>query len=243
MSFENPYAAPQFPGDGPPPGALSGGPGQPWTPSEVMGIGWNIFKEHWVVLFFAPLIAGFIQQIPSQMAQVAVTAAQLHPESTEALLITAIATILGSVLQIFFTVGETRLYLQAARGETPQFGVVFSGMDRFLPVFGTSILVGLAVILGLLALIVPGIILSYGLYFAVYVCVDERRGPVESITRSWAITDGHKANLFVLMLLAIPVLLVGLLACCVGVVAAASVVSVATAIVYLRITGQPARAY
>jgi len=209
----------------------------------VLEIAWKIFKEHWVVLTFAPLAAGFIQQIPSQVAQVVVSGAQLNPEAPEVMVITSLATILGMVLQIFFSVGETRLYLQAARGETPEFGVVFSGMDRFLPVLGTSLVVGLAVILGLVALIIPGIILAYGLSFAVYLCVDEGCSPIEAAKRSWAITNGQKANLFLLSVLGFLVMLLGLLACCIGVVPAASVVSVATAIVYLRITGQSARAY
>lgn len=58
----------------------------------------------------------------------------------------------------------------------------------FVPVLGALLLAACAVMLGMLALIVPGIYLSVRLYVAVPAVVVEGAGSVEALRRSWALT-------------------------------------------------------
>ncbi|MBX3183641.1 MAG: hypothetical protein KIT72_05920 [Polyangiaceae bacterium] len=234
----NPYAAPQFPGDGP--SSVSGGFGDPtaWTPTGVLSQGFEIFKLNWVPLFFGPLIVALAGQIPSQGLQMLVAASGMHPESPEALGLTVLGAVIGHAVGTYFQVGQIRMFLQAARGNTPDFAVLFSGGDRFVPVLIASLIGGLGVALGLILLIVPGVILAIGWYFAPYLIVERNCTPMEALKRSWALCDGQKGKLFTLALLSVPLVLVGYLACCIGVFAAISVISIAYSLVYLHLTGE-----
>lgn len=68
------------------------------------------------------------------------------------------------------------------------------------PYLGVSIVVGLIVGLGFLALIVPGIILAIMYYGAPYAAILDRKGVGESMKYSVDITRGHKSEMFVLFL-------------------------------------------
>ncbi len=234
----NPYAAPQFPGDVPSfkPGGF--GAPTPWTPMGVLQEAFELFKRNWVPLFFGPLVVALAGQIPGQALQMLVVGAGMDPESPEAVGLTVLGGVLGQVVGTYFQVGQIRMFLQAARGETPEFAVLFTGGNRFIPVFIASLVGGIGVALGLVLLIVPGVILAIGWYFAPYLIVEQNLSPIESLKRSWALCDGQKMKLFTLVLISIPLVLVGYLACCIGVFASFSVVSIAYALIYLHLTGE-----
>lgn len=62
---------------------------------------------------------------------------------------------------------------------------------RFLAILGMGILSGVAILLGLILLVVPGIILLVRWFIAVPVLVGEEAGVIESLQRSWAETSGR----------------------------------------------------
>jgi low temperature requirement protein LtrA len=72
----------------------------------------------------------------------------------------------------------------------------------FLPLLGLALLSGLAIAFGSVLLVVPGVILFVMWAVAVPACVVERLGPIESMSRSAALTKGHRWAIFAVMLLA-----------------------------------------
>lgn len=76
-----------------------------------------------------------------------------------------------------------------------------SGFERMPAVIGVTILFGLACGFGALLLIVPGLMLLCAFYVAVPVCVIERLGVVESLSRSRALTKGSRWKIFGILLL------------------------------------------
>ncbi|MCH9647467.1 MAG: hypothetical protein K0U98_04460 [Deltaproteobacteria bacterium] len=73
--------------------------------------------------------------------------------------------------------------------------------QRLIPLLGTTLLAGLVTILGMLMCIIPGILLSFGLFVAIPVVMVERNlGIVDTLKRSWDLTDGYKVTLFVFLL-------------------------------------------
>lgn len=214
------------------------GPPAGWNASEVIGIAWEIFKKHWAVLFGGVFLVTIIASVPGYIAGAIQAAAQLEPGTTEYVLVQAVGTILDNLLTLFFTIGQIRLYLQAARGKDPEFGVLFSGMDRFPALFVMGLVAGILYVIGFFLLIFPAIILACGLYFAGWFLVDHNLGPIESLKKSWDVTNGHKANIFVFSLLSVLVVLAGCFACIIGAFAGQAVVGVATAIIFLRLTGE-----
>jgi hypothetical protein len=83
------------------------------------------------------------------------------------------------------------------------------GLARTIPVIGVGILVGLAMMLGFLLLVVPGIIIGCMLYVAIPACVIEKLGVTASMSRSVALTKGYRWQIFGLFLLVVVISAVG----------------------------------
>lgn len=236
----NPYGAPAA--QGPSPFAPPPPPGtpQPWEAGEVVGRAWEIVKVHWVPLVFAMMIGGVAASLPQQVSNV-YRGVQHHGEfdfeDPVLIVLTAGGALVSWVLQAFFQAGFTKMFASAARGGTPEFAHLFAGGPRFFAMLGGMLLHGLLVILGFALLVVPGVILALGLMLYPYYIVDRGLGPVEALKASWDATMGHKGKLFVLGLYSFGIALVGFLACCVGSLPAMAIISVAQAVVYVRLTG------
>lgn len=231
----NPYAAPDA--AGPHPDAPRQGEPQAWDVGDVYKTAWRLFGGCWAPLTGAFFVATLLGALPGQMPAVLVQAGVLEETSSGHTGAVLGFTALGFVVQWFFQAGFTRALLRVARTGQARFADVFSGGSVYLPFVAMHILLGIAVALGLLVLIVPGIILMLGTLFAGYYVVDQRMGPIEAIRASWAATEGHKSNLFVFLLASAGVGLLGALACCVGYLPAAAMSGIATAIIYLRLAG------
>ncbi len=76
-----------------------------------------------------------------------------------------------------------------------------NGLARIFPIIGMSILLGLGVAAGSVLLIIPGIILLVMWSVALPACVVEQLGPIESLSRSAALTKGHRWKLFGIILI------------------------------------------
>ena len=72
---------------------------------------------------------------------------------------------------------------------------------RFLPLLGLGLLSGLAIGFGVMLLVVPGLILLVMWSVVVPACVVEGLGPIESMSRSAALTKGYRWHIFGIMLL------------------------------------------
>ena len=69
------------------------------------------------------------------------------------------------------------------------------------PIFGVGLLSGLAVMIGMILLIIPGIFVLCRLLVSVPVLLIEGRGPRDSLSRSWDLTQGAAGRAFVIFLL------------------------------------------
>jgi hypothetical protein len=75
------------------------------------------------------------------------------------------------------------------------------GLRRILPVMGVALLTGLLTVLAFLLLVVPGIMVFCMLYVAVPVCVIEKIGVFDSLSRSAVLTKGYRWQIFGLLAL------------------------------------------
>ena len=118
--------------------------------------------------------------------------------------------------------------LRLVRGDdSVSFDDLFAGFSKFLRLFVTLLLYILAIIGGTLLLIVPGIILAIALWPAFLLVMEDDLAPVDAIKGAWALTRGHKMELFVLVLATFVVLIAGLLAFGVGILVAGPVTQLA----------------
>ena len=232
----NPYAAPSAAsGDV----SISAGYGQPmpWTPSEVLGAAWKRFNTSWLVMVGAYFVAVLASDFVSYGMQAVIYVGNLQKSALGSILY-GVSLLASFCISSFFVVGLLRLFLDSARNRPLRFGVLFGGGDRWLAMLGLQFLVSLAVGIGFVLLIVPGVILALGFSLAYCYVVDTNMGPVDAMRASWEATKGQRGQLFVLSLLLVAVALAGLAACCIGILAAIPLTSLAWVIAYTRISGR-----
>ena len=98
-----------------------------------------------------------------------------------------------------FSLSLVRVYLSLTAGGQPEVKDAFSGFDDFWAAFKVTFLVGLFTFLWSLLFVIPGIIKMYSYSMSMYILAENKgKGALECINESKAMTQGHKADLFVL---------------------------------------------
>ena len=145
--------------------------------------------------------------------------------------------------------GRTRfeLFSTELREELARLAVTLIGGLALLILAAFGVGFGaIALILGALVLLVPATIVGWKVQFFPFLIVDRGANAWQSLTVSWRMTDGHLFGLFVYWLLSIALvigaLLLGTLACLVGLIVtvptALAVLALAQAHIYLKLTGE-----
>jgi uncharacterized membrane protein len=212
---------------------------QPWTPSDALSFSWNLVKrkpEAVAILFVGGLCSSALIMPGAFINGILSASGDRNAEMIGALVYVGFV-VLNIPVQIFFTMGMTRYAVNTSRGDPSGFQDIFRS-GPFGSFFAASLLAGLGILGGTILCVVPGIILALGWTFWSQFVVDKGRFAADALGESWRLTKGHRANLFLFMLLMFAVNLLGLLCCCVGVFVTSAMTSLATAWIYLRLTGQ-----
>jgi len=207
------------PAGGPPPAPAAPAPALPGTPGpaglpgefrvwEFIERAWELVKPHWLPLAGIIFIWWAIGCVP-----------YLGP---------CVQFIIGGAI----AVGVWRAVLGMIDGRPPQVGMMFEGFDRFGDAFLAYLVQFILIALGFICLIVPGIILSIMWAFTFGVIAETPLGFWDAMRRSAVLTEGYRWRLFLLALACIPVLFLGLLAACVGVLVAFPVCLTAFGLAY-----------
>ncbi len=173
-----------------------------------IGQAWELVKPHWLPLGVMFVLIGVIGAIPYLGA--------------------CLSLILGGAIMV----GINRAILGMLAGRPPTVEMMFGGFDRFGQAFLAQVVMVILIMVGFVCLIVPGIILAIMWMFTSLTLAETDQDFWTAMKTSADLTRGHRWNLFGLMLASIPVVLLGLLVCCIGVVVSEAVVLTATALAY-----------
>lgn len=242
----NPYEAPQSDWSG----SLSSTgvalteilPGsEPMDPMLCLSRGYEIFRRQFGnillvgLVYFACLIG---LSIVFGIAEVAL--AMLASPGNEGLAepsnamraVSIFSYVVQQVVSIFLQLGMARVGLNLVSGKEVSIGLLFGEGSKLLRAIGATILFGVAVVIGLLLLIVPGvyIALRYGQF--INAIVDRDLGIMEAFTYSSSITTNNRLNLFALALLSLLAIIVGLIPCGLGLIIAGPVIWLAALVAY-----------
>ena len=94
---------------------------------------------------------------------------------------------------------------------------VLSGFDKYIKLLAASLIYTFLFVLGIFLLVVPGIIVSLGLWPVFLIIMEKNCSLSEAFKESWLLTTGYKMQMFVYGICAAIMYLLGLLLCCVGV--------------------------
>jgi uncharacterized membrane protein len=238
----NPYAAPaQAYAPPPPPPPTLGQPGM-LDATETISTAWAIFKTKWGPLVGAWVLTSVITMVPGQAPnaamQMSMKGSSTPPNFLNLGLVAGVAWVVLIALSTFFQVGMVRLVLQAARGETVNFSLLFSGADRFWPAFGVILLQTVLGLVGCALLIIPGLFVYLALSFSFFYVIDARMGPIEAMKASIGVVKAQWGQVFLFWLLSGFVMFAGALACCVGYFASVPLAQLAAGVAFIRISGR-----
>ena len=196
---------------------------------EAIGYGWGAFKKYPGPLVVVTVVVLVVNGVFSSLGQ------SLGRDLVGVRISLQFA---GWLVSILLSLGLIRVALKVTRGEEPEVRDLFLA-DGFGPYLGASIIFGIAVFVGLILCIVPGIIVAIILGFFGFAIVDRGDGVGESFSRSSEITKGQRGTLFVLGLAFLGINLLGLLACGVGLLVSYPVTIVAGGYAYRVLSSEP----
>ncbi len=206
---------------------------EPIDPVECISRGYEIFKREFGNILLVGLVyLGVVMGVGMIFAVGQIGIAALTSQGSDAqaganglvMAISIVSNIVQQLVSIFLQLGLIRVGLNLVSGKEVSIGLLFGEGSKLLRAIGASILFGLAMVIGLLLLIVPGIYIAlrYGHFMSAI--VDRDLGVFEAFSYSESITTNNVMNLFVLGLLGLLAVFVGAILCLVGLVVAVPVV-------------------
>jgi uncharacterized membrane protein len=136
-----------------------------------------------------------------------------------------------------FAVGMHIAIMRRMRAGRMEFGDVFKGFNYFLPAMVASLLVAVFSFLGSLACLIPGLVIQAMYFFVHLFIVDRKMDFWPAMQASHEIVKKNYVG-FTLMLLAfIPLHLLGVLACIVGILVTVPVQAAAITVAYRDLVG------
>jgi len=165
-------------------------PSQEFTVSQVLSNGFSIWWEN-VLPFF---VLAFLIQLPLLAYTVWVLTAGFDVADLGNLwLFVAVPIALGLLLGPLVNAALIYGVFEQLRGNKPDMGQCISvGLSRLFPAIGVGLIVGLGFIFGCSCFVLPGLLIAAAWWVAVAVVVVERPGVIESLRRSWTLTEGHR---------------------------------------------------
>jgi uncharacterized membrane protein len=185
---------------------------------DFIGLAWDIVKPHWIPLaaiFFIVTAIGVVPYVGG-----------------------FIMFIVGGAIYV----GINRAILGMLAGRAPTVGMMFDGFDRFGQAFLAHLFVGLLAGIGLVLCIVPGVILLLMWMFFSLILAETDLDFWPAMQASADLTAGYRWQLLGLMLANFLIILLGLMACCVGIFVAEPVVFTSIALAYRFLQARQAQA-
>jgi len=200
------------------------------------GTGWRVMFDNFLRLFLVVIILAIIA-VPFKIFNFDFNSSDLHGGpwnwhwqgdwehifSLASLGIFAAFFALLGLLYAFlvapiFEYGGDMIFVQAVRKIKPDFEYLVKGfMENYLHIVLANLLVFALVVIGLFALIIPGIIIGCRLVFVSYIIMDKKLDPIEAVELSWKLTKGHGWQIFFMGFVSIFIIIFGLLMFIVGI--------------------------
>ena len=203
---------------------------QAFSTKEVILFGWNTFKKNFSFFIGVLVAAWVISSLPNFVGELV---------AEEGSLLWTILIVLGIILSFLVQIGLLRITIKFAKNEKPVFSDLWADAKLFFPFLGGTILYSLIVLGGLILLIVPGVIWAIKYYYFGYFIVDKKVGPLEALRQSAKATDGHKSQLFFLIIILSLINLLGAIPFGLGLFITVPIILVALSLVYIKLSSEP----
>jgi len=186
--------------------------------------GWKRFRANAGFLLLLGLGLGIIMLVANTLQKTTLVSPSLF----------AITYLITLAINAFISFVFVTAALELHDYETVDFDDLTRALPRFAQFFIGYILFGIAVVIGYLLLIIPGIYLSIKLFFYMYLVVDKGINGIDALKMSYNMTTGHFKELFLFLLSLFVINLIGLLLLGFGMLVTIPVTSIAAARIYRK---------
>jgi uncharacterized membrane protein len=164
---------------------------------------WYIWKPSIIFALIVGLISGIAYIIDDAMGGITTVSYEFMGEVLTRPSMGTVSTIMRIVTSfagLIFAVAYAYYILSFIRGQKMEMnGIVNFAKENWVIAVLVSIVYGLIVAGCSVLLVIPGIIASIGLEFYKEVCADNPElGAMDVVKKTWAMTKGHKSEIFVL---------------------------------------------
>lgn len=161
------------------------------TVGQVLDSGMKLYRHGLGKVFPLTLTYGFIAALPTLVAPMDMSEMQNQTSPLETMKWFFIISAVAGLLSNIFLLATVRMLWGAAQGKPVTTGVALTtGIRKFPAFFIATILYVVAVIVGMILLIVPGVYLAGQYCMYMIAIVGENRGPLASLSRSRALVAG-----------------------------------------------------
>jgi hypothetical protein len=206
--------------------------------SNNFGTGWQVMKDNFLRLFLVVIVLAIVTG-PYKMVDFKFDPSDLHGgpwnwnwnDAGEfqhmiglasvgifAAFFALLAGLYVLLVAPVFQYGGKMIFVQAVRRVKPDFEYFIKGfMENYLSIVLANLLVIALVVMGLFAILIPGIIIGCRLVFVSYIVMDKKLDPIEAVELSWKMTRGHGWQIFFMGISSFFIMIFGLILFIVGI--------------------------
>ena len=191
----------------------------------------GLIKESWVIvkenykLIYALLIAFILYQFVQSLISA----------FFENSILSVLISLAFFVITVFLEIGFIKISLKIVDKKAAKFQELWAYPQYLLRMLGATILYSIAILVGLILFIIPGIYLAIRLQFYSYTLLDKDKNIMESLKGSWEMTKGNVINLTLFMLLIFAINILGALALLVGLLITIPISFIAVTLLYRKL--------
>lgn len=145
---------------------------------------------------------------------------------------TEITSLILTMVQVFLSLGFTKIILFLAEDKYVEVSDMFNNFNIFLSYFVSSFLYGIAIFLGTILLILPGIWVAIRFQFYPYFIIEEGSSSFDALRLSYEYTTGFTLELFILGVVVVVLNAIGVLFFGIGIILTYPLTTMAVAVVY-----------
>lgn len=222
---------------------------QPFDATSAFGFGWKAFWRRPGPFALVTLLIGLVTFALSVRGGLTGSSADVSPNDNPLTIwwqssiggltgTSLLFSLLGILVNGFLNAALVRGALDTVDGRQVTVGSMFTRWDRG-QVLLAAVIVAAMLWAGSLLCLLPGLVLAFLTWFAAFFVVDRRVRAWDGITASFRFTGRNVGHCLLCGLLAFLFIVVGTLACLVGLLAAWPMVVLAGAYAFRRLHGEP----
>lgn len=237
----------------PPPPPSDPGPGVPpvsgFKVGDALGWAWKKFQENAAMLIVGTLLLTVVAGVIYFVAYLLTNALFISEPSFDAdtlevtggsgfivsIFASALTSAIASIALYLFQANLIRASLKIADGGKPEIGELFQ-FQNVNKILVAAVLLAVGTFIGTILCYLPGLLFSIGAAYTLYFLIDKGEEPVESIKKSFRFVLDNLGQLILLFLASFAIVIVGAIACGVGLLVAIPVVILANAYAFRTLT-------